>query len=174
MIGTHAIVQQDVRFARLGLVIDRRTAQIRRTAAGRPPAGPAVAPLSGHDGDPHSPHREHDAVWRPGRDDPPRDAARPAGSPHLPRRTGEPVPLVEFCARETACRKASVRGRPAGRRIAKCARGKRGRSLRATHERRAVGVSRGSNSRTHVARAKKNKRWPTFARAARRCSFPQA
>ena len=32
----------------------------------------------------------------------------------------------------------------------------------------------GSDSRPHVARAKKNKRWPTFARARRRCSFPPA
>ena len=92
VVGTQAVIQEDVRFARLGLVVidEQHKFGVRQRAMlrhARP--GPA---LPGDDRHAHPPHRDHDAVRRPGRldlaDSPPgrqkvntyladEDAARP-------------------------------------------------------------------------------------------------
>ena len=86
VIGTHALFQDDVAFARLGLAIvdeqhrfgvHQRLALTRKTSAGAGPPAPV-----GHDGDTDPAHPVHGGLRRPGLLDHRRIAAGPHGGHH--------------------------------------------------------------------------------------------
>ncbi len=118
VVGTQAIIQEDVSFAKLGLVVidEQHRFGVRQRARlkSRRQNGDSFArsALPGDDRHAHPADRDHDAVRRPGRLDPPRHAAGPAEGQHLPgqrRAAGQVVGLLPQEARARAGRATSSR-----------------------------------------------------------------
>ena len=174
MIGTHAVVQEDVRFAKLGLVVidEQHKFGVRQRAA-----------LRQGEKSPHylvmtaTPIPRTISMTLFGDLDVTTLREMPPGRQEVRTYVVEPAEQPrwwQFRAREAARRPAGVCRRAAGGRIGKHRGGQRGGGVRAAHQRRAGGVSRRHDSRPDVAGRKGSRRWPTFARAARRCSFRRA
>ena len=151
VIGTHAVVQEDVRFAKLGLVIidEQHKFGVRQRAA-----------LRQGEKSPHylvmtaTPIPRTVSMTLFGDLDVTTLREMPPGRQEV--RTyvvdaGRAAAVVEFCAREAASRAAGVRRRAAGRRIGEHRGGQRVGSVRAADQRRAGRVSRRDHSWPDVA-----------------------
>ena len=126
VVGTQAILQEDVHFRRLGLVVideQHKFGVRQRALLKQAGAGPA---LPGDDRHAHSPHGHHDALRRPGGLHHPRQSARPSAGPHLPGRRGAARPLVGILRRQAPPGTARLRGHAAGRGLRPAGRGQPG------------------------------------------------
>ena len=116
VVGTQAIIQEDVQFARLGPGGDRRAAQVRRAPAGGVEASRARSALPGDDGHAHPADRGDDALRRPGRLDRSRESPPGRQTVHTYLATrGAARPLVGVLPQEAPRGAAGLRGHAAGR-----------------------------------------------------------
>ena len=97
VIGTHALLEKDVEFKKLGLAIIDEQHRFGVHAAARAGAEGRASRRAGDDRDAHSAHPGHDALRRPGRLRDRRAAARPQADRHQarhrrPRRAGLQLP----------------------------------------------------------------------------------
>ena len=157
VVGTQAIIQEDVSFAKLGLVVidEQHKFGVRQRAtleAGRR----SRSALPGDDRHAHPARsRHHDAVRRPRRFDAPRQPAGPAEGQHLSGQRGAAGQVVGLLPQEAPRRPAGVRRHAAGRGIGRDRGRQPGRDLRDAGQRRAGGLSARADPRPDGRRPKR-------------------
>ena len=173
VVGTQAILQEDVRFAKLGLVvIDEQHKFGVRQRADAETFGPRSA-LPGDDRHAHPADDHHDALRRPGRLDLERQPAGAAEGQYLSGRRRAPRAVVGVRPQEAPRRAAGIRRRAAGRGVGAVGRREPARDLRVAGQRRVGGLSPGADPRPHDDRGERRRHGPLPPAATSRCWFPR-
>ena len=156
IVGTHALLQEDIDLAEAGAGGHRRATQVRREPAGGAAARRRRPALSGHDGHADSAHDLDDAVRRLGRS---AAAGRPAGTRGGPHVLGLGVrarPLVGVLPQEAVRGPAGLRDRAARRVVGGRVRGQRPAGAGGLGQRRAGRFPPGPDARPAERRTKRN------------------